>query len=79
MCILDGRFGGDAFTSVSNKGLSVVDYCLVPIEYFSKFANFKVHSMVDNSIRNAFVVAIVSVRRPHRALKSPQIQNVSKF
>ena len=48
MCILNGRFGeGDAFTSVSNKGLSVVDYCLVPIEYFSKFANFKVHSMLD--------------------------------
>ena len=47
MCILNGRFGGDAFTSVSNKGLSVVDYCLVQIEYFSKFANFKVHSMPD--------------------------------
>ena len=48
MCILNGRFReGDAFTSVSNKGLSVVDYCLVPIEYFSKFENFKVHSMLD--------------------------------
>ena len=48
MCILNGRFGeGDAFTSVSTKGLSVVDYCIVPIEYFSKFVNFKVHSMLD--------------------------------
>ena len=47
MCILNGRFGeGDAFTSVSTKGLSVVDYCIVPIEY-SKIVNFKVRSMLD--------------------------------
>lgn len=32
---------------MSTKGLSVVDYCLVPMEDFSKFVDFKVHNMLD--------------------------------
>jgi len=51
MCILNGRFEGDAFTSVSTKGLSVVDYCLVRMEDFSKFADFKVHNMLGLECR----------------------------
>ena len=44
MCTLNGRFDPlkDGFTSVSTKGLVVVDYCLVPLQHFSAFSEFHV-------------------------------------
>ncbi len=31
------------FTSISSKGLTVVDYCLVPFEELQNFSDFQVH------------------------------------
>ena len=44
VCTLNGRVDPlkDAFTSVSTKGLAVVDYCLVPLQLFSAFSKFHV-------------------------------------
>ena len=48
MCMLNGRFQkSNAYTSVSTRGLAVVDYCLVPLEDFNKFYDFKILSMLD--------------------------------
>ena len=44
--VLNGRHGictQDDFTSVSNKGLAVVDYCLVPHDGLDYVSDFKVH------------------------------------
>ena len=43
LCMLNGRSGADGFTSVSEKGFSVIDYALVEIEKFSIHTNFQVH------------------------------------
>ena len=44
LCMLNGRFDPqyDGFTSVSAKGLAVVDYCVVPKVSFHKYCDFKV-------------------------------------
>lgn len=43
LCILNGRnFKQNDFTYVSPRGLSVVDYCLVPYESLNRFAEFTV-------------------------------------
>ncbi len=45
-CVLNGRQGicaKDDFTSVSTKGLSVVDFCIVPHENLDIYSEFKVH------------------------------------
>ena len=44
LCMLNGRFDTqhDGFTSVSAKGLAVVDYCVVPKVSFHKYCDFKV-------------------------------------
>ena len=44
MRVLNGRKGKDAFTCVSGKGCSVVDYCnrMVGAEYFYRIDNFRV-------------------------------------
>ena len=49
MCTLNGRFDPlkDGFTSVSTKGLAVVDYCLVPLQHFSAFSKFNVVDIHD--------------------------------
>ena len=49
MCILNGRFGQkfDNFTSVSTKGSSVVDYCIVTHDDLSVFHDFRVTSPFD--------------------------------
>ena len=45
MCMLNGRFGdpSNRYTSFSPLGMSLVDYCLVPIELFNNFSQFSVH------------------------------------
>lgn len=44
MCILNGRLSPDYddFTSVSPRGMSVVDYIITPAKSFSLFSNFRV-------------------------------------
>ncbi len=44
-CVLNGRTGictNDDYTSVSIKGLAVVDYCLAPYDMLSYFSDFNV-------------------------------------
>ncbi|CAG2243365.1 unnamed protein product [Mytilus edulis] len=42
-CVLNGRYPiHDDYTYVSTKGLSVVDYCVVPYESLCHYKNFKV-------------------------------------
>ena len=48
MCIVYGRKGKDAFTCVSNKGSSVVDYCVVGVEYVHIVCNFRVTTMSES-------------------------------
>ena len=48
MCMLNGRSDqGNGYTSVSPKGLAVVDYCLVPIDSLTQVTNFKVLDILD--------------------------------
>ncbi|XP_060597076.1 uncharacterized protein LOC132750994 isoform X1 [Ruditapes philippinarum] len=44
-CTLNSRFENDAFTSISPKGKSVVDYICVPHDVFQKCIMFKILSM----------------------------------
>lgn len=42
-CILNGRNSlHDDYTSVSTKGASVVDYCIIPYEQFEQYSDFSV-------------------------------------
>ena len=49
MITLNGRFckDEDNFTVISTTGKSVVDYALIQIEQFQKFANFEVKTVLD--------------------------------
>ena len=44
LCILNGRFSPseDGHTSISSRGMSVVDYIITPVKSFNSFHNFKV-------------------------------------
>jgi hypothetical protein len=56
MCILNGRsYSVNDFTSVSVKGCSVVDYCLVSHESFKHFTDF-------NVIRTSDLINRIDVR-----------------
>ena len=49
LCIRSGCFDYyNGFTSVSTKGLAVVDYCLVPAASFRLFKDFQVYDVLDN-------------------------------
>ena len=45
MCVVNGRKGRDAFTCVSGRGGSVVDYCVVEVEKLDMIKNFRVTTM----------------------------------
>ena len=47
MGVVNGRKGKDAFTCVSGKGCSVLDYCIVGAEYFGLINNFRVVTMLE--------------------------------
>ena len=48
LCVLNGRSReGCGYTSVSTKGLAVVDYCMVPLDCYSQFTNFRVLDVVN--------------------------------
>ena len=41
LCILNGRtFTKNDFTSISQRGYAVVDYCIVPYEQLDRFSDF---------------------------------------
>ena len=50
MTIVNGRKGKDAFTCVSEKGCSVVDYCIVQSEDFDVVKNFIVTTMSESMV-----------------------------
>ncbi len=47
--MLNGRFGtsSNKFTSVSSKGLALVNYTLVPLPFFDKNQNFTIHDVIE--------------------------------
>ena len=47
MGVVNGRKGKDAFTCVSSKGCSIVDYCVVGAEHFDLIDNFRVVTMTE--------------------------------
>lgn len=68
MCVLNGRFDPvkDNYTSVSTKGLAVVDYCVVPVHAFSQFSNFTVHDTLH--LVNSCKIPIDSKVPDHRPI-----------
>ena len=48
LCIVNGMKGKDAFTCVSSRGSSVVDYCMVPCENLSMNEEFRVVTMAES-------------------------------
>ena len=46
--VVNGRKGRDAFTCVSEKGCSVVDYCIVGCDYFKLVENFTETTMSES-------------------------------
>ena len=47
MGVVNGRKGRDAFTCVSSKGCSVVEYCIVGVDNFDLTDNFKVATLSE--------------------------------
>ena len=47
MCVVNGRKGRDAFTCVSGRGGSVVDYCVVEAEELDMIENFRITTMSE--------------------------------
>lgn len=45
--VVNGRKGRDAFTCVSGRGCSVVDYCIVGKKDFGMIESFKVMTMSE--------------------------------
>ena len=50
MTVVNGRKGKDVFTCVSEKGCSVVDYCIVGCEDFDVVKNFMVTTMSESMV-----------------------------
>ena len=48
LCIGNGRKEKGAFTCVSSKGSSVVDYCIVPLENLNIIEEFRVVAMRES-------------------------------
>ena len=68
LCILNGRFDRtkDNFTSVSTRGVAVVDYYITPNTALEQFENFQVHDILD--IINSKNILIDSTIPDHRLL-----------
>ena len=71
MTEVNGRKGRDAFTCVSGKGCSVVDYCLVSKENFHIIENFKVTTMSE-SVEEMDCRGVVT-RTPDQSLMSWEV------
>ena len=69
MCILNGRnYLNNGFISVSVKGSSVVDYCLVSHESLPIFSCFEVISTVDLISRLRSISTVAPVSFPDRSV-----------
>ena len=68
LCIANGRFNAtkDGFTSVSNRGMSVVDYIISPIKSFKALSNFRVIDPFQVVTENS--IALDSSMPDHRIL-----------
>ena len=81
LCILNGRFAPneDGHTSISNLGMSVVDYIITPVKSFSSLHNFKVldpfqvatesNIVIDSSMPDHRILAVhlaLNKARPYR-------------
>ena len=51
MCVVSGRKGKDAYTCVSGRGCSVVDYRVVGVEDFDMLENFRIQT--ETPVREA--------------------------
>jgi hypothetical protein len=56
LCMLNGRFGQANYTSVSSKGMAVVDYAIVPCQYFSHCSNFDINDVMECAQKYAIAV-----------------------
>ena len=65
--MLNGRSEqGNGYTSVSPKGLAVVDYCLTPIDALTQFTNFKILDILD--VAEEFSINLPSKMPDHSLL-----------
>ncbi len=70
-CILNGRnYTTNDFTSVSTKGCSVVDYCLVSHSDLSMFSDFHVTRVTELISRSAGVEALAPTSFPDHSVLS---------
>ena len=65
---MNGRFSKaeDGFTSISNKGMSVVDYIITPIKPFRALNNFRVIDPYQVAVENS--IALDSSMPDHRII-----------
>ncbi|XP_052808975.1 uncharacterized protein LOC128237452 [Mya arenaria] len=69
MCILNGRNNAfNNFTSVSTKGMSVVDYCFVSHEKLPGFVQFNVIQVTDLINRSSIIATVASSALPDHSL-----------
>ena len=75
LCVVNGRFtkSEDGFTSISNKGMSVVDYIISPIMSFKALNNFRVLDPYQIAVDNN--IAVDSSMPDHRILVVDLILN----
>ena len=65
--LLNGRSEqGNGYTSVSPKGLAIVDYCLTPIDALTQFTNFKILDILD--VAEEFSINLPSKMPDHSLL-----------
>ena len=70
MCILNGRFTGDNYTSISNKGVAVSDYMIVSQAHFKLIKDFKVLTVTEATDRYGIVPHVLAKRPDHSLLTS---------
>ena len=68
MCTINGRLGQSDFTYVSNRGKSVIDYCLVPHEQLCLYKDFSVASVVNVINQNNLHLPCPLSKLPDHAL-----------
>ncbi len=69
-CMLNGRIGQNNFTSVSNKGKAVVDYCIVPYEQLGHVSDFTIKTMTDLINEFNMVMPLLTKMSDHSILLS---------
>ena len=70
MCLLNGRFPGDNYTSISNKGVAVSDYMIVSQAHFKLIKDFKVLTVTEATDSYGIVPHVLTKRPDHSLLTS---------